>query len=590
MKRILAAMALPLLLLVLALALPVGNLQRIKAQDHLVPPTAVLVAASEPDNDPAHATAIACGGSGSGVIDPVGDVDYYRFDGSAGQLIVADIEAWVNGSPLDSMLTLFDSDGTTVLDENDDFAWGTYDSHLEHSLPHDGSYYLRVQDWSLDGWPNYSYALSLLCNGPRDIAVTPSSLSVGLSPGQSQTATLTIANIGQGTLSFGVREEDTRSASPSLTSHTNTVRILSWVRFTGINPTDVEYGHALEAIEQYFDNFTVAESNTQDPAALAAALVDKDVLLLPEPHQATSADLEAAGSTLQSTLQAFVRSGHIVVATSEWLDWQGFLRTAALLDAQYSSGCQSGCAWTMPVVDPAHPLAIGLGATIQGANSTTSYVIGNSDVQVVVASPDGDPVVATRDIGIGHVVLIGYDYYSYNGDAARVIANAVQWAQTREDVSWLAALPNAGALSGPQSQDVRVTFDAAGLTTGTYPANLLIFDDDPNEILVTVPVTLTVSPVLPGDVDGDCDVDIVDIMLVAGRWNSAPGHPRYDPRYDVDGDGDIDVVDIMLVAAHWGETCSGAALRSPPPVRSMRFAFVPSATPLWFSWPAYPPS
>jgi hypothetical protein len=64
---------------------------------------------------------------------------------------------------------------------------------------------------------------------------------------------------------------------------------------------------------------------------------------------------------------------------------------------------------------------------------------------------------------------------------------------------------------------------------------------------------------LPGDVDGDCDVDVVDIMLVAGRWNSALGDPRYDPCYDVDGDGEIDVVDIMPVAAHWGGTCAGKA-------------------------------
>jgi len=58
-----------------------------------------------------------------------------------------------------------------------------------------------------------------------------------------------------------------------------------------------------------------------------------------------------------------------------------------------------------------------------------------------------------------------------------------------------------------------------------------------------------------GDVDCDCDVDVQDIMLVAGSWHCQSGDDCYDGRYDLDLDGDIDVVDIMLVAAHWGNTC-----------------------------------
>jgi len=62
---------------------------------------------------------------------------------------------------------------------------------------------------------------------------------------------------------------------------------------------------------------------------------------------------------------------------------------------------------------------------------------------------------------------------------------------------------------------------------------------------------------LPGDVNCDCAVDIVDIMLVAGHWNTSVGDDDYSPAYDLDGDGDIDIADIMLVAVHWGETCTG---------------------------------
>jgi len=59
-----------------------------------------------------------------------------------------------------------------------------------------------------------------------------------------------------------------------------------------------------------------------------------------------------------------------------------------------------------------------------------------------------------------------------------------------------------------------------------------------------------------GDLDGDCDVDVVDIMMVASRWCCQRGDECYDVHCDLDGDGDIDIVDIMQVAAHWGEVCS----------------------------------
>ncbi|MGA9347495.1 MAG: hypothetical protein WBW48_01660 [Anaerolineae bacterium] len=61
---------------------------------------------------------------------------------------------------------------------------------------------------------------------------------------------------------------------------------------------------------------------------------------------------------------------------------------------------------------------------------------------------------------------------------------------------------------------------------------------------------------LAGDLDCDCDVDMVDIMLVASRWHATEGDLDYDPLYDLDGNGVIDIVDIMLVAVHWGESCA----------------------------------
>jgi len=57
-----------------------------------------------------------------------------------------------------------------------------------------------------------------------------------------------------------------------------------------------------------------------------------------------------------------------------------------------------------------------------------------------------------------------------------------------------------------------------------------------------------------GDVDGDFDVDIFDIVAVAGAYGSEEGDQTYNPNYDIDGDGDIDIFDIVAAAGHYGES------------------------------------
>jgi hypothetical protein len=57
------------------------------------------------------------------------------------------------------MLRLFDSDGTTQLTYNDQTA--TNDSLITYTLPHDGDYYVSVEDWLSRGGTSYFYTLLL---------------------------------------------------------------------------------------------------------------------------------------------------------------------------------------------------------------------------------------------------------------------------------------------------------------------------------------------------------------------------------------------------------------------------------------------
>lgn len=130
----------------------------------------------EPNGAAYEATAMSYGQSMTADICPAGDYDFYSFLASAGDRIVIDIDAAVDGSLLDSYVTLLHSDGTTVLAENDDEASLELDSKLGYSgLPHDGTYYIQVRAWGhpLDGGPERFYTLRLFKDhlGPSEVSM-----------------------------------------------------------------------------------------------------------------------------------------------------------------------------------------------------------------------------------------------------------------------------------------------------------------------------------------------------------------------------------------------------------------------------------
>jgi parallel beta-helix repeat protein len=62
-----------------------------------------------------------------------------------------------------------------------------------------------------------------------------------------------------------------------------------------------------------------------------------------------------------------------------------------------------------------------------------------------------------------------------------------------------------------------------------------------------------ITVTIPGDVDGDRDVDIFDIVTIAGDYGKPPP-PLDDPNSDIDGDGDVDIFDIVVAADYYGES------------------------------------
>jgi len=123
--------------------------------------------AHEPNDTASQATSIAYGQTLDADICPGGDYDFYQFTGSAGDKVVVDVDAEVDGSLLDSYIYLLDSDGTYVLAQNDDeILADVHDSHLGYQLPYTGTYYIKVKAWDHPsaGSTDHFYTIHLLAD------------------------------------------------------------------------------------------------------------------------------------------------------------------------------------------------------------------------------------------------------------------------------------------------------------------------------------------------------------------------------------------------------------------------------------------
>ncbi len=121
----------------------------------------------------------------NGHIDKPGDWDVFRFEGQAGQQIVAEVFARRLDSPMDSMLRLMDPSGKQLAcnDDREDKGSGLNthhaDSCLTAKLLADGVYTVYLGDTQRGGGPAYSYRLRL--SEPRpdfELRVTPSALNL----------------------------------------------------------------------------------------------------------------------------------------------------------------------------------------------------------------------------------------------------------------------------------------------------------------------------------------------------------------------------------------------------------------------------
>jgi hypothetical protein len=145
---------------------------------------------AEPNDTPAQANRVTTPVTINGRIGWAGDADHFIFTAQAGQVLAMEVLARRLGSPLDSILTLFNAKGDELA-ENDDAvdpfdALITHhaDSRLVYTFPAAGDYVLRIKDVQGKGGEEYAYRLVIAPPQPEfALRITPDTGRLG--PGES---------------------------------------------------------------------------------------------------------------------------------------------------------------------------------------------------------------------------------------------------------------------------------------------------------------------------------------------------------------------------------------------------------------------
>jgi parallel beta-helix repeat protein len=98
-----------------------------------------------------------------------------------------------------------------------------------------------------------------------------------------------------------------------------------------------------------------------------------------------------------------------------------------------------------------------------------------------------------------------------------------------------------------------ITWSTVGWTKGAYTikATVTIIPAETDKTDNTF-VYGTIKITVPGDTDGDRDIDIYDIVRIASAYGAKRGETRFDANCDIDSNNDITIYDVVIATSQYG--------------------------------------
>lgn len=305
------------------------------------------------------------------------------------------------------------------------------------------------------------------------ITVNPSSLTTTLSAcNTTQTVALSIGNVGGSNLTY------------SMSGGTGTGSVNILVVMNNVN-TGINYANMIAALNTYSTNYTITQHTLTTVSNLQTALVGKQVMLFPQPSSGYST---GQYQTYSTTIGNFANNGGTVIMCGNYASNQ--INDVGLFNSTYNSNIGSG--YSLNVVDTNDVIMkyVPLGY-ITAANYTYYNSISNSTATHFVKYNSYN-VVSKINVGLGRAILLGYDFYTSNVYAGRILSNSVKSAGNNNP-QWLTNSTTTGTVVPSSNSVVTYTFNSGNLAAGTYTSNVYVYSNDPLTPTFTVPVTMSVN-------------------------------------------------------------------------------------------------
>jgi hypothetical protein len=190
--------------------------------------------------------------------------------------------------------------------------------------------------------------------------------------------------------------------------------------------------------------------------------------------------------------------------------------------------------------------------SLENVSLVPGYTSGPSivhDVAVTGVSPFKTMVGQGRSTGIDVTVLNRGD----NDETSNVTVYAVPADGNFDRGVW----EGHTSLSLPSGNLTTLTFnlDTAALAYGNYTTSAYV-DPVPNETHTTnnyMEALGTLLVTVPGDLDGDFNVTLSDLAILAYAYKSTPSSVNWNPNADIDGNGIVNLADLSTLAMHYGQ-------------------------------------
>jgi hypothetical protein len=266
---------------------------------------------------------------------------------------------------------------------------------------------------------------------------------------------------------------------------------------------------------------------------------------------------EVAGNLSGLVGAPYQQSAQLYTTSGDWADWMYANRSTFALTCeiytnytawQYKPGPSPNTWWERGVTQYFNPASRNIETVIKRWLPVFTYTINRTITETEVGHDVAIADVNSVKTVVGQSYPMNISVTAKNEGTFMETFNVTLYANTTSIGSRTVVLASGNTVI------VSLTWNTAGFDMGNYTLKA-VADTVPNETDITDNVFIDgmISVLVPGDVNGDGIVSMIDLYLQALHFGAQKDTANYVVNYDINDDGIINMIDLWTAATHYGQ-------------------------------------